>query len=234
MKLRINRADVKEITGLKGYNFFNHQRRKRHILNLMTQVFPSRSTILDIGCASGDIALELSFLGFQLTGIDSEASRTMQAKNLAAKYNCIARFECKGLDALSPEQKYDGILLGEVLEHFTNPTEILIRLKNFLYSNGRIIITAPNMPNLRNRLKFGLLGIFPDNNPEHKFYFDFPRLQKVVKDAGYQMLYFRTRFTHLFAGSERAAQLEHFVTAWFSYVFSKSGDSLFAILSPAT
>jgi len=232
LKLFIKKNDVKAITGLQGYNLFNHQRRKRCLIKLILQTLAQGSTILDVGCASGDIATELSFLGFQVHGIDFEPSRLNNAKNLAAKYSQAIQFEHKSMDGLSGERKYDGILLGEVLEHFPNPTRILIKLKEFLTPQGQIIITAPNMPSLRNRLKFGLFGIFPDNNPEHKFYFDFRRFLKVVSDARYQVLYIRSRFTHLFATSEIVAYIENLMTSWFSYFFSKSGDTLFAVILP--
>jgi hypothetical protein len=60
-----------------------------------------------------------------------------------------------------------------------------------------VIIITPNMPSLRNRLQFGLLGVLPDNNPEHKYYFDHRYFKDVAFKAGFHMVYFDTSFTNL-------------------------------------
>jgi hypothetical protein len=101
-----------------------------------------------------------------------------------------------------------------------------------LKPNGKILITVPNTPSLRNRLKFGLFGIFPDNNPEHKYYFDHKRFSEIAAMSGYNIVYYNTKFTNLCLKSEMITHIENFIFFWFSALFKNSGDSIFAIIAP--
>ena len=232
MKLSIAESDIKKVTGLNGYRLFSHQRRKKTIIGLIARICPIGSTILDIGCASGDISIELSLFGYRVHGIDLEPVRLSHGIKLADKYEQRLIFEHKSFEELSTQKTYDIVLLGEILEHFVDPAEVLGDIKNLLNPGGKVLITTPNMPSLRNRLKFGLLGIFPDNNPEHKYYFDFKRFSNVASDAGYEIFSFNSRFTNILLKSKLSAYLENVILFWFAYLFPKSGDTIFAVIGP--
>ncbi|MBC8432940.1 MAG: methyltransferase domain-containing protein, partial [Desulfobacterales bacterium] len=66
---------MKKITNLAGFQLFSHQRRKKNLIKLILQTFPKGSSILDVGCASGDISVELSLHGYRVHGIDIEPNR---------------------------------------------------------------------------------------------------------------------------------------------------------------
>ncbi len=233
MNFLVTTADIKKITNLGGYRFYIHQRRKKHLIKLIAKHVASKSTILDVGCANGDIAVELSNKGYKVHGIDFEELRLKNAKDLASKYEQLIKFENKSFKELSNNIKYDVILLGEVLEHFNDPVDILRKIQVLLRPNGRVVITTPNMPSLRNRIKFGTLGIFPDNNPEHKFYFDYKRFSKVILSANFELNYFETKYTNIQYSSKIIARIEDLIlSSWFTYLFPNSGDTIFAIISP--
>jgi len=122
--------------------------------------------------------------------------------------------------------------LGEVLEHFSDPITILEEVNNLLSQNGKIVITTPNMPCLRNNLAFGLLCIFPDNNPVHKYYFDFKRFTKVASGAGYDTQYLKSEFTNIQHFSKIIEHFESYLLFWFTWLFLRSGDTIFAVISP--
>ena len=232
MKLLISEGDIKNITNLDGYSLFSHQRRKKHIIKLIIKLCNAGSSILDIGCASGDIAIELSNLGYHVHGIDLEPHRLDEGKKLAEKYRQNVNFENAKFEDLNNLGVYDLVFCGEVLEHFTDPVQVLVKIKRLLNSNAKILITTPNMPSLRNRLKFALLGIFPDNNPEHKYYFDYKRLSSVISAAGYEIVYFTTNFTNITLKSKMISYFESFLLFWFTLIAPKSGDTIFAVISP--
>jgi len=232
MKLLIPESDIKNITNLDGYSLFSHQRRKKCILKMILRSCNTGSNILDIGCASGDIAIELSNLGYHVHGIDVEPKRLAQGRKLAKKYSKNVYFENVRFEDLNIFKLYDLVLLGEVLEHFTDPSQVLIKIKLLLSQNGKILITTPNIPSLRNRLKFGFLGIFPDNNPEHKYYFDYRRLSNVILASKYDSIYFTTKFTNITLKSKMISYFESFFLFWFTLIAPKSGDTIFALISP--
>ena len=232
MKLRVDKKDIKDISQLKGFRFLSHQRRKKAVVKLVLKTIPPPSDVLDVGCASGDIAVELSCRGFRLHGLDFEAKRLNRAKQLSRKYKQDILFENKSLKDVDENRTYDLIILGEIIEHFSDPVKVLKEIKLLLNSKGKILITTPNMPSLRNRLKFGLFGIFPDNNPEHMYYFDYRRFFRVVTDSGYRVSYFKTKFTNLMWKSGPVSVIEDILLFWFTILFKRSGDTIFAIICP--
>lgn len=232
MNLSINTKDIKQYTFLSGYKLITHQKRKQNMINLICKNLPAKSKILDIGSANGDMSTELSILDYKVDGIEPLQESYENAKNLAKKYGQNIEFKKIRIEDLDHNKKYDLLIMGEVLEHFYRPDKILKKMKEILNPNGKILITVPNMPSLRNRLKFGLFGIFPDNNPEHKYLFDRKRFLKIVTKAEYKIIYFETRFTNLYLKTNIITKIENFSLFWFNKLFKYSGDAIFAIISP--
>jgi 2-polyprenyl-3-methyl-5-hydroxy-6-metoxy-1,4-benzoquinol methylase len=230
MELTIKISEVRTLSGLKGYHFITHQRRKKKIIRLVKRHCNNGCSLLDVGCGCGDIALELAHHGYNVVGIDLEPLRIQKANSFAEKYGKGRLFSRKRFQDFEHVDKFDVILLGEVLEHFENPVDVLKQVEKILAPDGLVIITTPNMPSLRNRLQFGLLGIFPDNNPEHKYYFDHRRFKDTVVKAGYHMAYFDTCFTNLVMKGYLITQVENILLGWFTKLFKKSGDTLCAVL----
>jgi ubiquinone/menaquinone biosynthesis C-methylase UbiE len=92
--------------------------------------------ILDFGCATGDYCLELKRLGFKCIGVD-----------INEDYVKIARD--KGVEAYFVKDKlpfddksFDTVIMIEVLEHVSNPAEILQEIKRVTRKN--VCLTVPN------------------------------------------------------------------------------------------
>ena len=234
MSLQIDVTDVVNVTGLTGTRLFEHQRRKNDLIDLIGKHFPLGSRLLDIGCASGDIAIELSIMGYSVYGIDFEPERLKRAQQLGEKYGQDVTFTQSSFDDFDQDAAFDGIILGEVLEHFSDPGAMLKKVGRILDKDGKIILTTPNMPSLNNRLKFFFLGIFPDNNPEHKFYFDNRRLKEVVNETNFAIEFFETRYANLQNPSIFLTSLENVFLGWIPKLFRESGNTIFAVLSMRT
>lgn len=232
LEFSINLRDIRQFTNLRGYKLIKHQKRKKVIIKLICEILPPGSSILDIGSANGDISTELSLLNFRVEGIEPLSDSFKNAKKLAQKYKQNILFKQDRIEDIGEQKSYDLLVMGEILEHFYEPGIILKKLKKILKPNGRIIITVPNSPSLRSRLKFGLLGIFPDNNPEHKYYFDRRRFCEVVSKSGYNIFYFTTKYTNLYLKTTTITYIENIALFWFSKLFKNSGDSIFAIITP--
>jgi 2-polyprenyl-3-methyl-5-hydroxy-6-metoxy-1,4-benzoquinol methylase len=233
MDLTVSINDIKHYTLLSGYRLITHQTRKKIIIKLICEMLPIGSKILDIGSANGDIAIELSILKYDVNGIEPVERSCKNAKKLSKKYGQNIRFQQQQVEDLDTKNKYNLLIMGEVLEHFYEPNNILLKLKKLLEPNGKILITAPNMPSLRNRLKFGLFGIFPDNNPEHKYHFDRVRFSRITEQTGFKINHFETIFTNLFLRGSVITKIEYLCLRWFNKFFKYSGDTMVAIISPA-
>jgi len=159
------------LTGLEGFRCVNHRLRKSMVLGLARRHFGAGARIADIGCAAGDISMELQDLGYRLTGVEFEPERLERARSMAARYGLNVQFVSKDLTAWTDEAEFDGLIMGEILEHFVEPTLILDKHLALLKPGGKIIVTVPNVASLRARLKLVFFGEFADHNPEHKYYF---------------------------------------------------------------
>ena len=231
MSLQIEVNDVAAATGLSGVRLVEHQRRKNDLIELTVKNLPVASRLLDVGCASGDIAVELAIRGYRVHGIDFEPERLKRAQQLAEKLHQDVIFSQSSFDDFSQKDTFDGIILGEVLEHFSDPSAMLRKAQRLLVENGKMIITTPNMPSLNNRLKFFILGVFPDNNPEHKYYFDNRRFKNVVDETDLMIEWFETRYANLQTSSGLLTSLQNALLGWFPKLFRNSGNTIFAVLS---
>jgi len=163
--------DVLMLTGLEGFRGVNHRMRKSMLIDLVRRHFPVGAKIADIGCAAGDLTMELQGLGYQLTGVEFEPERLDRARTLAARYGLDVRFVARDLTEWAEEGEFDGFIMGEILEHFIEPRILLEKHLKRLKPGGKVIVTVPNMASLRARLKLAFFGEFADHNREHRYYF---------------------------------------------------------------
>ena len=68
IELTVKNFELRAITGLKGCRFISHQRRKKKIVRMVKQHGKNGCSLLDIGCGSGGIAVELSHHGYNVSG----------------------------------------------------------------------------------------------------------------------------------------------------------------------
>jgi len=123
------------------------------IIVMWLKRLPEKSTILDIGTASGTIGRLCNDLGFVLKGIEPNPEWAKLA-NPYYEYmsNCA-------VDDVDDEfiQGADGVIMADVLEHLSDPETTLARVTNLQQTNCLIIISVPNVANIwiRMNLLFG-------------------------------------------------------------------------------
>jgi 2-polyprenyl-3-methyl-5-hydroxy-6-metoxy-1,4-benzoquinol methylase len=111
--------------------------------------------ILDIGCATGKLLNELKKVGYKVTGIElskfaAEYGRKEYGINIINKPydNLLLGNDLK-------ENSMDCIYMGDVLEHFTNPSEAMKLSVKILKKGGILITHVPGTLNLiSSRLAF--------------------------------------------------------------------------------
>jgi hypothetical protein len=106
--------------------------------------------------------------------------------NIANIINCdLTSVENKAQEIIS--EKWDYILLGEILEHVDNPVLFLQQLKrNYGGHIKRIIITVPNAFYLRN-IEAVLFKKYEQVNSDHRYWFTPYTLAKVMFMAGIEV-----------------------------------------------
>lgn len=112
--------------------------------------------VLEIGCGTGTTALAIARAGGKILAIDYSkevikiASREKKHKNLIFK-----SAELKDI-----EEKFDIIVMQDVIEHLDEPFKQLKNIKEKLNPKGKIIITCPSFMNVRGYVWMTLLKLF--------------------------------------------------------------------------
>jgi 2-polyprenyl-3-methyl-5-hydroxy-6-metoxy-1,4-benzoquinol methylase len=126
------------------------------LLELLPKDFKCNS-ILEVGCADGKNLLYFSKnLKTNINnclGIDICKSNLNDYSAFPFEHISIENF------VKNNNKKFDLIIFSDVLEHFYNPWSILKSVRNFLNSDGMVLISIPNLQNL-NYLKSFNTGEF--------------------------------------------------------------------------
>lgn len=103
--------------------------------------------VLDIGCSQGIVSLLLAEKGKDVTGVDIQKESIDFANDLLKqKYSAIqghVQFICADIMDLPPVDKFDCIVITEVIEHLNNPGEILQKAGTMLKPDGIMIVSTP-------------------------------------------------------------------------------------------
>ena len=108
---------------------------------------------LDVGAADGFLAELLTRQGWQVTALERDPAQAAKARGRC--HEVIVA----DLDEAAPrlEGAFDAIVYGDVLEHLADPLPVLVALNRSLASDGRVVVSVPNVAHLWVRLSL-LLG----------------------------------------------------------------------------
>ena len=223
--------EVYELTGLEGFRQVNHRLRKQTLLALAQQHFKHGAPVVDIGCAAGDLTIELQALGFQMTGVEFEPLRLERARAATARLGLPVRFISEDLTKWRNDGVFEGMIMAEILEHFSEPRKTLEAFLPRLAAGGKILVTVPNMASLRARLKLLFFGEFADHNPEHLFYFTRRRFIEHFRGLPVDVLGISSSLMEItFSRSVALAQIERAALAPLRLAMPYAGSHLVAVL----
>ncbi|NCD41938.1 MAG: class I SAM-dependent methyltransferase [Bacteroidia bacterium] len=120
-----------------------------------------------------------------------EGSRSV-ILNFQKKYpDCNAEIIESSFENFVTSEKYDVIVLGFVLEHVDNPSELIKQFQKFLSPEGRMYIAVPNAESMNRQLGH-LAGLLPDlfelsqNDIDlgHRRFYTVESLKEVIQRSG--------------------------------------------------
>lgn len=124
---------------IRGENFFTPMIEKaKSLLN-------ESDVVLDFGCATGEIGLEIANSVKHVHGIDTSKVMIDRAKRKAKerKINNV-KFECLDFSAQSIEKgSYDKVLAFNILHLVDNPAQAISRMSELLCESGCIVSETP-------------------------------------------------------------------------------------------
>ena len=117
-------------------------KRLQFIIKQLEQQGPTGGTVLDVGCGNGIMSRAIAQHGYQVFGIDISAKAIEKAR--AVEHDNV-RFEVMSADELVADgSTYDAVICSEVLEHLSDPSQLLKTLHALLSDDGVLVVTVPN------------------------------------------------------------------------------------------
>ena len=150
-------------------------------------------SLLDVGSGPGLFLKKGQELGWIVKGIEPStqaAEYSREVLKLDIEENFLDANLAKNLG------QFDVVNLGEVIEHLSDPTEMLKIVNSMLHNGGLISIIAPNDFNpfqllLENSCDYDPWWIAP---PHHLNYFDKESLSKLLDRCGFEVVHNETTF----------------------------------------
>ncbi len=179
--------------GLKEYGWDSAGSTPDHaytfpaIESLLPKNKGQRLNVLDAGCGNGAIAMKISALGHQVTGIDISEDGIV----IARKAHPRVRFEIASVydDLHSIIDEVDVVVSSEVIEHLYDPQRYLDNMLSIIRPGGCVILTTPYHGYLKN-LALSLFNYWDKHHTVdwvggHIKFFSENTLSKMLIEAGF-------------------------------------------------
>ncbi|MGH8004590.1 MAG: class I SAM-dependent methyltransferase, partial [Limisphaerales bacterium] len=144
-----------------------------------------KGKILDIGSSAGFFLAEAKSRGWDVTGIEFSSWSKKYAEE---KFGLTVHSQPLEKLNWKPES-FDAITMLDVIEHLTDPRQVLAEARKILKPSGIFVLTTPNIGSLMAKLtKEKWYAILPG----HLFYFSPETLEKILSETGFRILKKRT------------------------------------------
>ena len=164
-------------------------KERSDLLSLIPSNFEINS-ILELGCADGkNLIYFKNFFNIDYKntiGIDLCESITNKYDDFIFFHSSIEEFLKKN------KKKFDLILFSDVLEHIYNPWDCLRRIHDHMNSNGLILLSVPNMQNIKYIQSFANGNFFYQDtglfDQTHIRFFSSETLTKYVEESNFKII----------------------------------------------
>lgn len=156
---------------------------------LILEAVPAGARVLDIGCASGYLAAELTRKSCKVVGFDQDRVSAELARPHCSEV-VVGDLE-REEDRRSLPGGQDAVLFGDVLEHLRDPLSVLRWARTRLAPGGRVVVSLPNIgiwsarrAVALGRFRYADSGIF---DRTHLRFFTRTTAHELVEQAGYSI-----------------------------------------------
>lgn len=99
--------------------------------------------VLEIGCGEGGNLLPFSKRGCKVTGIDVSETRIEEAKQFFREEELQGNFVCQDVFRANVKEKFDIVIIHDVIEHVLAKRGLFAIAKELLNSNGIVYVGFP-------------------------------------------------------------------------------------------
>ena len=153
----------------------------RRAIARIEQYAPRRGRMLDLGCWLGFLLDEARSRGWEVTGVEpSEFGSSYACEHLGLEVIQADMFEVD-----LPHGSFDAIVMGDVIEHLTDPVAAIDRTRQLLTPAGVLWLA---LPDAGSRVARTLRGRWWSVIPTHVQYFTRSSIAKLLLGGGFQVL----------------------------------------------
>ena len=155
--------------------------------------------MLDVGCNEGRGLIRYQSSGYSVEGLElnSKAADAARKKGFVVHSDLVEQFE--------PAERYDVVVLSNVLEHSLNPAEMLTHVARGLNPGGEVWISCPNSQSWLRSI-FGRFWI-NWHVPFHIVHFSPDTLRDVLKKSQFEVIKMRQETPALWVAHSMIARL---------------------------
>lgn len=147
----------------------------------------SGQRVLEVGCSVGHVTEHLVAAGNTVVGVEIDPDAAEQARRFAERVH-VLDLDVTPLSTVEPD-RFDVILLGDVLEHLREPLDVLRDVASLLEPDGRLVVSVPHVGHIDVRLMLlqGRWVYQPDGllDRTHLRWFTRESLRDLLRDAGF-------------------------------------------------
>jgi len=159
---------------------FANQAKSKTFKNIINIFNLDSKVVLDMGCSYGEFLVHFGPGSLGVTIIQEEVDYG-RAKNLNIQYGNVEKddFDLNG-------KKFDVIFANNIFEHLYSPHGFLLKIKDYLKSDGYLILGVPCIPSIKQLIK---LAKFRGSMASgHINFFTKFTLENTVKMAGWDIM----------------------------------------------
>jgi len=170
-----------------------YKKRYDYLYEMLKKYFVLGSA-LELGCGNGILTQRICKDFEKVTAVDGskifieKLKKQLKISNLHLVNNLFEEF--------SPNEQFNTIFMTHILEHVDTPVKLLKRSKEWLATDGRVLIVVPNANSLH-RLIGVKLGMLKQKNElsevdqivGHKRIYTLQLLSRHIQNAGFRIIY---------------------------------------------
>jgi SAM-dependent methyltransferase len=152
---------------------------------------PPGCRVLDIGCAGGAYLQAAGAYGYRAVGLEPSLFLTESCRKRGLQV-------MQGtLESYQRSDKFDLVSLWDVLEHVTDPSDVLNKCRSLLREKGVLLVNYPDVGTWSARLAGRSFWWFLS---VHLHYFDRRTIRRILEKQGYEILSMRRHIQRLECG----------------------------------
>jgi len=149
--------------------------------------------VLDVGCGDGGFLYRMYLKGWSVVGLDFDKDAIEAAREQYGEFG-LEFLQTDLTSARFSDNSFDAVTMNHVIEHVSQPTELLAEVRRVLKPGGRLVSITPNIQSWAHSLfKECWRGL---EIPRHLQIFSLPALEVCARKASFSKVDVKSSAAH--------------------------------------